>query len=247
MKTPTILLYHQISVLTDALDPYGISVTPDNFAAQMQYLADNDYTVMKLSDAIKQMRKDDSALPDKCVVITFDDGYRDNMTNALPILEKHSFPATIFTVADHVGKFAVWDGDIGAQMPLLTWDEMRDMLPHGIEFGSHTCTHVHLPDMDDDVVEREVRTSKRIIEDHLGVAVETLAYPYEEFNQTSLMMTERAGYLAACGTWRMPETFYNLWRVEIGKADTLGRFQNKISRLYKPYTRLKKNIKDWLR
>lgn len=242
MHTPIILMYHQIAHLPPQLDPYGISVTPEAFAAQMAYLHKGGYHAVQLSDAVRAMRHG-KPLPPKSVAITFDDGYRDNYTAAFPVLKRYNFPATIYLVADRMGESAVWDGDVGAQLPLMTWDEAREMQAGGIEFGSHTRTHAALDTLDVERARWEICASKDIIEDQLGASVVTLAYPYEQFTQQVQDIAEKCGYLGACGTWRMSETYFNLWRAEVGKADEdLSCFKRKVSPVWKPITQAKRAL-----
>lgn len=229
MNAPIILMYHQINRLTSAQDPFGISVTPDDFAAQMGYLKETGYTIIKLSDAVKAMRSGKS-LPSKSVAITFDDGYLDNFENALPVLKQHRFPATVFLVADHVGDAARWDGDLGAAQQLMGWGEIQTMRTEGVEFGSHTRTHIDLGAADAASAHQEIAESKTVLESELGTPVELLAYPYERFNAQAQALAEKSGYIAACGTSSAVEGFYNLWRVEIGRQETdLDRFARKVS------------------
>jgi peptidoglycan/xylan/chitin deacetylase (PgdA/CDA1 family) len=243
MQTPIILTYHSISILSSKFDPYDTSVSPDDFAAHMQYLHEDGYQVVRLSDAIRAMRRG-RALPPKAVAITFDDGYRDNYTEAFPVLSHYGFPATIYLVADCVGGAAVWDGETGSQLPLMTWEEAREMQDAGIEFGSHTRTHAALPTLPPQDAKREICASKHIIEDKLGSPVQTLAYPYEQFDQQALEIAEACGYLAACGSSQMEENYFNLWRVEIGKADTdLSLFKRKVSAFWKPFTQAKRALR----
>lgn len=241
MNVPTILLYRQINTLSQAMDPNADSVTPWAFAEQMAYLADNSYTVLSLSKALRWMHE--GSLPDKCIVITFNVGYRDMMTNALPTLERYGFPATVFVVADYVGKTAAWRGAIGMRTRLLSWDEMADMTKHNIEFGSQTCTHPRLTRLNIEDAKRELVTSKRIIENHLQIDVKTLAYPYERLNHAIMTLAEQAGYDAACGTRYLTETRYNLWRVPVRQVDDLTRFKSKLSPLWKSYAHLRKHLR----
>jgi len=243
MNPPIILLYHQISDLPAALDPYGISVTPDDFARQMAYLHDNGYRVMRLSDAVRALR-DGETLPQKAVTITFDDGYRDNLTHALPVLQRYDFPATVYLVAERVGESAVWDAPHGEQLPLLTWNEIRQMQAAGVEFGSHTRTHAALDTLDAEQARWELCTSREIIADNLNAPPVTIAYPYEQFTGQTQTIAAQCGYLGACGTSRMAETLFNLWRVEIGKAEAdFSRFERKLSPLWKPLTQVRRRLR----
>jgi peptidoglycan/xylan/chitin deacetylase (PgdA/CDA1 family) len=243
MQSPIILVYHQITSLPPERDPYAISVTPEAFAAQMEYLHDGGYHVLRLSDAVKMMQRGE-ALPPKALAITFDDGYRDNYTTALPVLKRYGFPATIYLVADRMGESAVWDGERGAATPLLTWDEAREMQSAGIEFGSHTCSHPALDELEAGQARREICASKHVIEDHLSSSVATLAYPYTRFTRQVQDIVEACGYLAACGSSHVHETYFNLWRVEIGRAEAdLASFRCKVSPVWKSYTQVRRALR----
>lgn len=243
MQTPIIFVYHQITELDAQRDPYRISVTPQAFAMQMEYLATEGYTAVTLAEAVDAMRAG-KALAPKTVVITFDDGYKDNYDEAFPILKRYHFPATIFLVADRIGDNAVWDAQYGTPLPLMTWDNAREMHAAGIEFGSHTATHQRLEDLAPQDAEKEICDSKMTIEMQLGQPIHTFAYPYESFNQQIQDITAQCGYRAACGTPRMAETFYNLWRVEIGRVDAdLEIFKRKLSRMWKPMNEAKRRLR----
>lgn len=250
MKTPLFLVYHQISDLPDSLDPFRISVPPETFAQHMAYLHANNYTSMTLAAVVEKMRAGEP-LPPRTVVITFDDGYLDNYTEAFPIMQKYGMTGTIYLVADCVGESAAWDGDIGRQLPLMDWAQIREMRDYGVEFGSHTRTHPALDTLDLETARWEIATSKEVIEAGLGEPITTFAYPYENFNQDIMDMTAESGYLAACGTPRMAEAMFNLWRVEIGKGDTdFNRFKFKVSSVYKPFTQVRRRLqpmKVWVR
>lgn len=239
MRTPIILTYHQINDVPPDQDPYGISVTPAAFDQQMRYLKEKNFSVLHISEAVKIMRVR-GKLPKKAVSITFDDGYRDNFENALPVLRKYGFPATIYLVAQRVGDYARWDGVLGARRPLMDWCEIKAMRPHNIEFGSHTSTHVQLFLESSRNAEKEIRGSKDIIEDALNSAVDTFAYPYEQVDRGLQKIVDEAGYSAARGIHRMRETYYNLWGTEVGRKDAdLRSFERKLSVRQKVVNRLK--------
>lgn len=243
MKTPIILVYHQISDLPVELDPYHVSVSIDVFEWQMSYLKAAGYRVLKLTDAVRKMRAGEP-LPPKSLVITFDDGYQDNYVHAFPVLRKYGFPATIYLVADYLGQSAVWHGELGHQFPLMGLDEIAEMQESDIEFGSHTRTHAALNKLDAEQVTWEIQTSKQVLEDQLGRPVETIAYPYEGFDEQCQIIAEQGGFLAACGSHRMPETYYNLWRAEIGRAEhDARRFKFKLSHMHKMMCQAKRMLR----
>lgn len=243
MTLPVILMYHQISDLPATLDPYRISVPPSAFEAHMHALHEMGYVAFTLREAARKMRARED-FPPLSVVVTFDDGYLDNYTTAWPILQAVDFVATIFLVAARVGTSAVWDGEHGSQLLLMDWPHIHEMEAAGIEFGSHTHTHAALDTLAADALERELCESKRVLDARLSHPVETLAYPYEQFNAEVIRMAETCGYRAACGTSKMAEGAFNLWRVEIGQAERdVAAFKRKLSGRNKQLAELKRRLR----
>lgn len=226
-----IMLYHQISDVPAAVDPAGLAVTPEDFAWQMAYLHNNGYQCIRLIDAVRAYAAGQS-LPPRTFAITFDDGYQDNFENALPVLKAHGFTATIFLVPSRIGQTSLWYGvDEAQSLPLMGWDTIRAMQREGIDFGSHTLTHAQLDTLPPDEVRHELATSRQMMMDELGTGADLLAYPYEQFTPTVMQIAQECGYTGALGTSRLPESQYNLWRVEFGRADSSPRhLARKLSR-----------------
>jgi peptidoglycan/xylan/chitin deacetylase (PgdA/CDA1 family) len=136
----------------------------------MAYLADNGYNVVPLAFF---QEKDflDGKIPPKTVAITFDDGYKDFLEHAFPVLEEFNFPSTQFIATGWVGK--AFNG-----RTCLGWEDIRDLSRKNVTFGSHTATHPKLHGMPDIEIEKEVAVSKFEIESRLGIPISTFAYPY---------------------------------------------------------------------
>jgi peptidoglycan/xylan/chitin deacetylase (PgdA/CDA1 family) len=169
-----ILMYHSVSEnLFGMSHPYFHINTPrEIFAQQMRWLHNAGYRTISLSDALNGLGNGTDLL--KTVVLTFDDGYRDFCIDALPILKQHGFSGTIFLVTDRIGNSPVRiDG-----ADFLTWSDVRQLQSEGIRFGSHTVTHPDLRSLGPDQLEYELGRSKEILEDRLGVAVESFSYPH---------------------------------------------------------------------
>jgi peptidoglycan/xylan/chitin deacetylase (PgdA/CDA1 family) len=169
-----ILMYHSISDnLFGKSHPYfQINTLPEVFSQQMRWLRNSGYRTTGLTEVLTglQTGKDLS----KMVVITFDDGYRDFYTDALPILKQCGFTATIFLATDRIlNTPARIEG-----ADYLTWKDVRELHGEGICFGSHTVTHPDLRSLGPDQIEYELGRSKEIIEDRLGVGVESFSYPH---------------------------------------------------------------------
>lgn len=231
-----ILEYHEI-VSSEPGDVHAVQAT--RFAEQMSWLQENDFNVVQLSEWIQARRKlkpapNTEVKPQKTIAITFDDGYRDNLTNALPILKRYDYPATIFLISGFLGSTSLWrQGPLG-QTPMLTWEEASIMLQSGIEFGSHTVTHADLTSLDQATVVDEVRRSRDEIEDRLGKPVILFSYPYSRYTNRVKDCVQQAGYLAACTyqshyVGHAGQDLYELQRIGILAHDRIEDFAAKVN------------------
>lgn len=172
-----ILLYHSVdSECSAAYRPW--MVTPQRFEQQMAYLADNGYRPV---DASTLSSWHAAGIPPgpETVLITFDDGLRDFVSGALPILRRFDFPATLFVVSGHVGGTSRWLSSLGeGDRPMLTWTELRELGEQGVECGAHTSSHPQLDLLSSAAAADEIARSKRVLEDGLGRAVDAFAYPH---------------------------------------------------------------------
>lgn len=188
--TLPILMYHSIS--PQATKKTMLAVSPQSFERQMRFLKDRHYNVIPLEEAVRLI-KDKKSIPYKTVVITFDDGYKDNYTYALPILKKYRLPATAFIIVNEVGR---------QQQDRLSWDEIKEMQLSGlITIGSHCLGPeplVKLPS--DDKVKNEIFASKVALEEELGREVKTFSYPEGRFNGKIKALVKQAGYTGAVAT-----------------------------------------------
>ena len=169
-----ILMYHSISEnLFGKSHPYfQINTTPEVFAQQMRWLRNSGYRTLGTSQLIAGLENGENL--SKVVVITFDDGYRDFYTEAMHVLRQCGFSATIYLTTDRIKDepMRVEGADY------LTWGEVRELQIEGIRFGSHTVTHPDLRSLGPEQIEYELCCSKEVIEDKLGVAVDSFAYPF---------------------------------------------------------------------
>lgn len=175
-----ILAYHQVS---DADDIY--SVTAAQFEEQMSYLKKQGYTSISLEE-LNNYYEGNFNLPDKPIIITFDDGYEDNLLAALPIMEKYNMRSTVFIVTGLVGT-----------REYLSWQQIAEMKVRHTEIGSHSVSHIALGDSSPDQQRHEVTASKAMLEEHVG-PVKFLAYPYGQFTPMTQQILREAGYLGAC-------------------------------------------------
>ena len=234
-----ILMYHSISESVEGnVHPYYRTVTtPDAFARQMEFLHRNGYATVSVSEAARAAAT--AGHPGKRpIAITFDDGYRDFYRDAFPILNRFGFSATVYLPTAHIGETArEFKGH-----ECLTWSEVRELQAHGVEFGSHTVTHPQLASLGTDAVRYEIDSSKKAMEDRLGLPVTSFAYPYA-FPETNRTFTARlrdllvqAGYdngvSTIIGTADRTNDKFFMKRLPINSADNAPLFNAKLNGAY---------------
>ena len=196
-----ILTYHQIG----QAPPRGgfmrsLHVAATDFARQMAWLQRLGYRGLSMSDLMPYLRGEQQG---RVVGITFDDGYRNNLELALPILQANGFSATCYVVSDLLGGTNAWDEPLGAQpVPLMTASEIRQWADAGMEVGSHTLHHVDLRQCPPERAQQEIRDSRHHLEDVLGRGVEQFCYPYGHYAPEHVAWVREAGYVAATTTRR---------------------------------------------
>lgn len=170
-------------------------LSPQRFRLLMRHFNKAGYRTVTTAE---WMRDD---LPPKRALLTFDDGYDDLYTELLPWLQQHNFTALVFLVTENIGGTNLWDQQSGLrERHLLTLEQIREMQRHGVEFGSHSLTHPWLPGLSQNDLEREVRDSKRKLEDLLGVEVNSFAYPFGGVDRRVRAAVAQAGYKLAFTT-----------------------------------------------
>jgi peptidoglycan/xylan/chitin deacetylase (PgdA/CDA1 family) len=209
------------------------AVSADQFALQMQWLAEAGYQTASLEDWLAACAGARPPLPHKSVVITFDDGYLDNYSHALPILREHNFQATIFLVSGLMEHTSRWREPEFSQAPLMSWAQARAMTTQGITFGSHTVNHPDLTAVDLPTVRQELTESKQQIEQALGQPVVTFAYPMSRYNRQVRAVVPECGYQAACicptgYVGQAGSHPFELLRITLLATDTLEDFSQKM-------------------
>lgn len=171
-----ILMYHSVSsdVENGAHPYYRTITTPSVFASQMAYLREHSYQSITPAQAASRVTNESADDLSKSVVITFDDGFLDFYTNAVPVLNQYGLTATMYLPTSYIGDST----QSFKGKPCLTWSEVRELAKQGISFGSHTVTHPQLYSLDRPAIQQEVTTSKQVIEQELGHAIESFAYPF---------------------------------------------------------------------
>ena len=192
-----VFMYHKVSPNRREGKAEKLRVTPEKFDRQMGYLFNHGYKTLTVEELMR-FREGHLQLPGRNVIISFDDGYRDNFTYAFPILQKYNFTAIIFLVSGYIGSTSEWDE--GGTEPLLSWEEIKEMWQGRVEFGSHSHTHRLLPSLSREEARREIARSKAVIEEKLGCPIDFFSYPWGKFNPEVKDMVKDCGYRAAFST-----------------------------------------------
>ncbi|HEX6498859.1 MAG TPA: polysaccharide deacetylase family protein [Micromonosporaceae bacterium] len=222
---PTMLMYHSVAHERD--DPYRITVAPDRFARQMRWLARRGLRGVSVRDLLTAAATGDGR---RLVGLTFDDGYADFVTNALPVLSRLGFGATLFVVAGKLGGYNDWEAD-GPRKPLMSAGDVRDVARQGIEIGSHTMRHPHLPWTDGEELRYEVAASRAVLGDLVSAPVVGFCYPYGDLSAEAEAAVADAGYGYACATWSAARLDrYALPRTYVGQRDGPLRLTVKLAR-----------------
>jgi peptidoglycan/xylan/chitin deacetylase (PgdA/CDA1 family) len=234
MRAIPILMYHQIDTPPPSGTPLrGLVVSTASFSRQMALLRLLGYrglSMHQLEPYIKGERHG------RVVGITFDDGYRNNFENALPILAKHAFTATCYAVSRMIGGTNFWDSGKVAEKALMSQAELRKWTAGGMDVGSHTQTHADLNRLSAENARQQIAHSKFELEDVLGCEVRHFCYPYGRFGSVHSRMVQDAGYQTATTTRRgrvqVGDDPMTLRRVLVAQATHLPNFFLKILTQY---------------
>ncbi|HEY6802588.1 MAG TPA: polysaccharide deacetylase family protein [Pyrinomonadaceae bacterium] len=220
----SILVYHTISSPAQPL-PGDIDISPERFEQQLQWLS-RWRKVVRLNHTLR------TEPGSRQVAITFDDGFRDNLTVALPLLEKYNLPMTLFVTAGFVNT-----------PNYLSRAEVHEISKHPlITIGAHGLLHRHFTKLSRTEAKFELVESRRLLEEMTGTKIDLMAWPYGECNDELEEMSDEAGYRASWSVWKGHNRRHSLWRVPLGRNDNLPRFIAKVSGAYFPVKTLENKI-----
>lgn len=192
-----VLMYHMIS---DWDTPRPLAVSVKDFERQMWYLKKRGYTVIPLERLLDYLQSE-KPLPKKTVVLTFDDGYEDMFLNAVPILKKYNYPATVFLPSNLIGKENIWDIKRGKPTAtILRQEQIQQMMENNISFQAHTCNHVVLTDVPLSTAKKEIFNSKIQLEEVTKRHVNVFCYPSGKYSSEIKNLVQQAGYSYAFTT-----------------------------------------------
>jgi peptidoglycan/xylan/chitin deacetylase (PgdA/CDA1 family) len=218
-----VLMYHAIDYNDKTTK---LSVNPESFERQMEFLRKNKYNVVTLDKLAAYIKNKDN-IPPKTIAVTFDDGFYNNYQFAYPVLKKYNIPATIFIIVDKIG-----------QPGWLSWKDIKEMSDSGIvTIGSHTILHKWLPAMGTKQLRSELSDSKAILEEKLGKPVSAVCYPMGAHDQRVEREANLAGYTCAAATnpgrFSSIDDVYSIKRIKISRtSDNLFVFWLETSGYY---------------
>lgn len=227
-----VLMYHSISdTSTDAFRAY--TVTPERFATHLAHLTETGYTAVTVSE-LAAMRRQGRQPPARTVALTFDDGFRDFVTHAVPLLTSVGYHSTLFVPTGFVGTTSKWLVAEGEQRrSLLSWGELAQLRGAGVECGAHSHSHPQLDLLGRRAAAREIALSKALLEDHLQAQVNSFAYPFGYSKPSTRQLVAALGFTAAVSvsdlTSRQEDDLFAIPRLTITSETTAADLAELIS------------------
>lgn len=218
-----VAMYHSVSECLD--DPYNVTVTPARLDRQLAWLAARGLRGVSVRELLAaRARGAERGL----VGLTFDDGYTDFVTTAVPVLHRWGFSATVFVLPGRLGGENSWE-PTGPRKPLFDVADIRRAAAAGMEIASHGLTHIDLTRATDEVLHTEVNESRHRLAALTGGDVEGFCYPYGFLDERAVAAVRRAGYRYACSIGPGPAGSgdFALPRIHLGKADGSLRLELK--------------------
>ena len=223
IKIP-VILYHYVRNIAPQPDHLGwnLSISPTIFQQQMEYLKKENYTTITPHD-LHEYLKYGHPLPNKPILLTFDDGYLDFFEEVLPVLKDYNLNATNFVVTNFIGHKNYMD-----------WYHLRYLLTTDHVFlGAHTQNHKKLTQLNPEKLEQEIAVNKMTLEEWLGTAIDYLAYPYGNYNDEVLSIVKKHKFKAAFTTEpsniHKTSELLKLPRIKIGGGDNIQTLAEKLT------------------
>ncbi len=234
-----VLTYHRVVTEAPTDSKFRVFVTRDELDDQLAHLRKRGFTTVTFKDLLTD------PLPKRPVILTFDDGYEDNHSNLLPLLEKHDARAVIFALGDRNIRTNAWDLPAGEpEAPLMDDAQLRTCHGSGrIEIGSHGLRHRHLPALTPDELHEELVASRLRLSELLGTDVVSFAYPYGDLGDRETQAVRAAGYrfgvATVSGPVRLADDLYRIRRATIFPGTRPFAFWKKTSGWYYRYCRVR--------
>jgi len=200
-------------------------VSESAFRDQMRFVHENGFMTIDLDDFL-YYKANRAELPQRPLIITFDDGYENNYQYAYPVLKEYGFKAVIYSVADPTAPFFK---EFEIPERLLSPEQMKEMSEHGISIQGHTTTHPHLKELSDDEIRRELQECKERLEAITGKPVVHMAIPYGSYDNRLFTIARQVGYktleIPGRGTVNLDSDPYHLGRMAVHSGTSMDEFE----------------------
>ena len=197
-----------------------IAISEELFEEHLRYLRDEGYTSLSLEQAIAIINGAMPA-PPRSVLLTFDDGYKDNARVVLPLLRGYGMRATEFVISGYIGQSNRWNPRAGYDTDHMTWDDLCAWYESGCDIGGHSHWHFCMTRLSPDELEETVRLNKDMLEKRLGARLQAFAYPYGKFNravQNVVRQHYEMAFAVDGGVWDAQSDCYAINRLNISPA-----------------------------
>jgi peptidoglycan/xylan/chitin deacetylase (PgdA/CDA1 family) len=217
-------MYHHVAIPPPDADAvrHDLSLAPEAFEAQLQYLVQEGYSTIMLSELIHHLARG-ATLPARPIILTFDDGYRDVYTQAFPLLRQYGMNSTVFLITGFID--AEYD-------EYLSWAQVREMHGAGMGFGSHSYTHPDLRNQTAEYLVWQILGSKEAIEQRIREPVRFFSYPSGRYDDLAVNVLQSADYWGAVTTLQgyehSSDSSFELRRIRIRGDETLASFAAKL-------------------
>jgi peptidoglycan/xylan/chitin deacetylase (PgdA/CDA1 family)/glycosyltransferase involved in cell wall biosynthesis len=243
-----VLMYHKIPDAPLATK-HQIYVTKENFEKHLRFFKAEGFMPITFQDYLRFAagEQDIAAFPTKPIILTFDDGYTDNYTNLLPLMQAYGYRGVLYLLGDFEVRYNKWDADTDpteARADIMDAAQKAAFVAAGWEIGAHTMSHPHLTDLTPADAAAEIRASKHALEAGLRMTVSTFAYPYGDCNEAVKKAVREAGFSLGVATdtggLHLEDDRMQVFRVNIFPHETTASLRKKTSRWYRRYFRWKR-------
>jgi peptidoglycan/xylan/chitin deacetylase (PgdA/CDA1 family)/glycosyltransferase involved in cell wall biosynthesis len=243
-----VLMYHKIPDVPPATK-HQIFVTKENFAKHLTYLKEHNFTPITFRDYqdFASGRRPLKEFPRKPIVLTFDDGYTDNYTNLLPLMQQFGYRGVLYLLGDFEVRYNQWDLAADPTEPradIMSETQKRAFVAANWEIGAHTLSHSHLTSLPPAIAANEIAESKAALESRLGIEVLSFAYPYGDLNADTKALVQQAGFTFAVATdtggLHLEDDRMQIFRVNMFPHETASSLFKKTASWYRKYYRWKR-------
>ncbi len=241
-----VLMYHKIP-LAPIDSTHKIFVTKWNFEKHLSFFKKRSLSSITFQDyvEVRETLKPKHHIPERPIIISFDDGYTDNFFNALPLMQTYGYKGILYLLGDPNLLQNKWDADTEkVQEPLMSLEQKRVMVKAGWEIGAHSMTHASLPELSDEAITYEIVESKNRLEQDLGIKIYSFAYPYGNVNENVKSILKNAGIPLGIATdsggMTIEEDLMQVFRINIFPNESMLSLYKKTSTWYRKYYKWKR-------